>query len=308
MQETAEARPPVGVVFDSDFGNSIDTALGLALLYGFDGKKEARLVAVSVSNQSLKAAELADVIAHFYIRPSPIGLYANGKWAGDTPMETAPLAMQHEDGTPIFASTIKKLNDTADPAPLIRNALTAQHDQNCVIVLAGPAVDLVAMLALRGAKDIVTSKVRCLVTTEAAFALPASKKFFSEWPTPIIIATEDRGSSLEYPSSSIEQDFSWSPAHPVVAAYRAYKPMPYDATTTSMAAVLYAVHPDSPYFKPPETVPGFNGNVRRFVLDPGQKNAILKMYTELASAKPVPRRFPGAPKVDEVKVEKAAEK
>jgi hypothetical protein len=307
MQLTPEARPPIGVVFDSDFGNSVDSALGLGLLYGFDARKEARVVAVSVSNQNLKAAELADVISHFYLRPSPIGLYADGKWTGDTPIETAPLAMRKEDGASAFVSTIKKLNDTADPAPLIRNALTAQHDQNCVIILAGPAVDLAAMLALHGAKNIVVSKVRCLVTTEVAFALPASKRFFNEWPTPIVIASDARA-AIVYPASSVESDFSWSPAHPIVAAYRAYRPMPYDATVCSMAAVLYAVHPDSPYFKPPESVPGFDGRVRKFILDPAQKDAILKVYTEIASARPVPRARPGPPKVEEAKPEKAAGK
>jgi hypothetical protein len=303
MQLTAEARPPVGVVFDSDFGNSVDTALGLALLYGFDAKKEARVVAVSVSNQNLKAAELVDAIARFYIRPLPIGLYAGGKWAADTPMVTAPLAMQKEDGTPLFPTTIKKLNDTADPAPLIRNALTAQHDQNCAIVLAGPPVDLAAMVALHGAKEIVAAKVRCLVATEAASALPASQRLFSDWPTPIVIVTEDGGGPA-YPASSIEKDFSWSPAHPIVAAYRAYRPMPYSATTASMAAVLYAVHPDSPYFKAPVS----DGRVRRVVLDQGQKDAILKVYTELASTKPVAPVRRGPPKAEEAKPEKAAEK
>ncbi len=305
MQATAETRPPIGIVFDSDFGNSVDTALALALLYGLDGAKQARLVAVSVSNQNLKAAELADVIAHFYLRPAPIGLYANGKWAGDTALETAPLALRQEDGKPVFASTITKLNDTADPAPLIRNALTAQHDGNCSIVLAGPAVNLIALLGLHGAKDIIAAKVKCLVTTEAAFGLPASRKFFTEWPTPIVIAAEDRSASLTYPASSIEKDFSWSQAHPVVAAYRAYKSMPYDAPTASLAAALYAAHPDAPYFKPAEPVPGFDKNVRKFVLNPEKKDEILKVFIELASAKPVPRRFPGAPKVDEAKPEKA---
>jgi hypothetical protein len=293
MDSIAEARPPVGIVYDSDFGHSIDTALALALLYGFDGKKEARVVSISVSNQNLKAAQLADVISRFYaFRNVPIGLYADGKWTEDTALCSTPLAMRKDDGTPVFPSSIEKLNDTADPVALIRNAMTAQHDQNCVIVVAGPVTNLAATLALHGVKDIIVSKVRLLVATEVP-----SKEFLDRWPTPIVIAPAALGSSVLYPASSIEKDFSWSSAHPVVEAYRAYKPMPYDATTTSMAAALYAVHPDANYFKVSEPV----GRMRTLSADPSQKDAILKVYTELVSAKPVPKKFPGPPKVDAAK-------
>ncbi len=283
MQPPTEARPPVGVVYDSDFGSNIDSVLALALLYGFDGKKEARVVSVSVSNQNLKAAALADVITHFYaFRSVPIGLYAAGKWAADNPMVTTTTAMQ---------TSIKKLNDTADPAAEIRNALTAQHDQNCVVVLAGPAYNLRAMMALRGAKDLIAAKVKLLVATEAA-----SPDFLTNWPTPVVIAPRDAGMSVLYPAQSIEKDFSWSQAHPVVVAYSAYQPMPYDAPTTSMAAALYAVHPEAHYFK----VAG-DGKIRKLVADPEQRDAILKLYTELVSAKPVPRKPPGPPKAEVAK-------
>ena len=56
------------------------------------------------------------------------------------------------------------------------------------------------------------------------------------------------GDALPYPGASIEKDFAWSPAHPVVDAYRAYKPMPYDAPASALAAVLQAALPDEKYF------------------------------------------------------------
>ena len=40
------------------------------------------------------------------------------------------------------------------------------------------------------------------------------------------------GEALPYPGASIESDLSWSTAHPVGDAYRAFKPMPYDAPVT----------------------------------------------------------------------------
>ena len=44
MQFPGQGKPPVGIIFDCDMGNSIDDALALALLYGFDGKNEARVI------------------------------------------------------------------------------------------------------------------------------------------------------------------------------------------------------------------------------------------------------------------------
>jgi len=108
-----------------------------------------------------------------------------------------------------------------------------------------------------------------------------------------------------YPAASIETDYNWSPAHPIADAYRAFKPMPYDAPAWSMAAVLYAARPQENYFKLSETgtiqvlddggtkfVPASGGRHRYLIADPAQKERVLKVYTELASAKPVPKQRP----------------
>jgi hypothetical protein len=88
----------------------------------------------------------------------------------------------------------------------------------------------------------------------------------------------------------------------VVDAYRAYKPMPYDAPTWDMTAVLYAVRPQEGYFRlsSPGAIsvlddgrtrftPAPEGKHRYLILDPTQKERIVKTYTEIASAKPVQR-------------------
>ena len=66
MQLRPQVKPPLGVIFDCDLGNSIDDALAMALLYGFDGKNEARAVSMSISKPNLKAAAFCDAIGRFY--------------------------------------------------------------------------------------------------------------------------------------------------------------------------------------------------------------------------------------------------
>jgi hypothetical protein len=81
--------------------------------------------------------------------------------------------------------------------------------------------------------------------------------------------------------------------------------MPYDATTTAMAAVLYAARPDEGYFKlsEPGTIsvlddgrtkftPSPEGKHRYLIFDPEKKDLVLKTYTEIVSAEPPPRELP----------------
>jgi hypothetical protein len=325
MQAQGQTNASVGIIFDTGLGNRIDEALAMALLYGLDGKGEARVIALSVSKPNLKAAALCEAIARFYAgassgafgavgRTLPVGLAEEGKLAEDTPMLTVPLARRGEDGKPLYNHGIEKLTDTAEVRALIRNALAQQPDQSCVVVLTGPATNLAKLLELPGAKDLIASKVRLLSIAGGAYPsgapqfnikadISAAKKLFAEWPTPIVAAGDEVGTALPYPAASIEKDFAWSPAHPVVDAYRAYQPMPYDAPTAAMAAVLYAVRSQAGDFKLSEPgaievlddgrtkfTPSPEGKHRYLMLDPARQERVLKTFVELASTKPVPRQ------------------
>ena len=327
MQFPGQGKPAVGIVFDSDLGNGVDAALALALLYGLEGKGEARLVSNSTSRSNLKSAAFADVLARFYAGPppaagafggfqrpmSPIGMAETGNPAGDTVVLKAVLEKQTAEGAPAWPHSIHKLNDTADPVPLIRNALTAQNDENCLVLLAGPATNLVKVMDLPGSLDLIKRKVRLLAVAAGSYPdgradarvkadVAAAKRLLAEWPTPIVAVGTEVGEALPFPGSSIEKDFAWAPAHPIVDAYRADRTMPYDAPAPSMAAVLYAVRPDG-YFKlsAPGAIgvledgrtrftPADGGRHRYLVVDPDQKEKVIQAYAELASAKPAPRQ------------------
>jgi len=312
MQFFDRGKPPVGVVFSTAMGSGIDDALALAVLYGLEGKNEARIAAIAVSRPNLHAAAMCDVIKQFYLsattgpfagfmRGLPIGLTGEGKLRDDTPLMTAVLA-KHK-------ANIQKLNDTAEVAPLIRNALTAQYDQNALVVATGPLSDLARTLELHGVKEIIQQKVRLLAVATGPRELTtgldvaAARKVFAEWPTPIVAAGAELGDAILFPGASIEKDFAWSTSHPMVDAYRAYKPMPYDAPTYALAPVICAVREWEGYFKlsEPGTIsvaddghtkftPSAEGRHRYLILDPEQKERLVKAYVELASAKPVERR------------------
>ena len=316
MQLFDRGKPPAGVVFSTAMGSGVDDVLALAILHALEGRNEARVAAVAVSRPNLHAAAMCDVIRTFFLsantgpfagflRGLPIGLTGEGKLRDDPPMLTATLA-KHK-------TNIHKLTDTAEVPPLIRNALTAQYDQNALVVATGPLTDLARTLELHDVKPIIQQKVRLLAVSTGPRALTtgadvaAARKVFAEWPTPIVAAGAELGDALLFPGASIEKDFAWSPSHPVVDAYRAYQPMPYDAPSYAIVPVLQAVREKEAYFKlsEPGTISvaddgratfaaAADGRHRTLMLEAEQKERILKAYVELAAAKPVERtrRFP----------------
>jgi inosine-uridine nucleoside N-ribohydrolase len=170
-----------------------------------------------------------------FSRALPVGLGTGGK-LDDAAFLGTPLTRKKPDGSPLYSRTIQNLNDTAEAPALIRNALTSQYDGNCVVVLTGPATNLANALALPGVKEVISQKVRLLAVAGGAYPdgppefnfktdAAAARKLFTEWPSPIVALGSETAGQLKFPASSIETDFAWSPAHPVVDAYRAYQAM-----------------------------------------------------------------------------------
>lgn len=307
-------KPSLGVLFDGDIGNRVDTVLALALLYGLEGKNECRAVVVTTSKPNLKSAAFCEALSKFYAaggfaRQMAVGMPETGPGGDTTPMLDA-VANHFEHG-------IKQLNDTAEVAAVLRNALTAQYDGNSVVVVGGPLTNAASLLALSGTREWIEKKAKALIFTDHVKQdVKAARAVLAGWPGPIVYVSPDTSKDIAYPAASIEKDYSYTEKHPIVAAYKAYKTMPYDAPTGDMAAVLYAVREKEGYFKlsNPGTlsiaeddsvkfVESAGGKHRMLLPDPAQKERILKAYTEIASAKPVPRMRFRPPVADDKKVE-----
>jgi inosine-uridine nucleoside N-ribohydrolase len=324
------ARPAPGIIFDSDLGEGVEAVLAVALLYGLDTKNNIRAVALSLSRNDVGAAAYVEAVMKYYAaggfsRTMAVGMSTETGPQPTPPMISAVLARKKADGSPAYTYTIQNVNDTAEAGALLRNAFTAQHDGNGMMVAAGPATNLARLLAVPGAKDLLRSKCSVLVIAAGVFGegppdphitadIASAKKVFAEWPGPVVAVGQEIGQQVLFPGDSIEKDFTHSPEHPIVDAYRAARKMPYDASTWDMAAVLYAARPKETFFRTSEpgtiTVaddgrvtfrPAANGLHRYLIGDPAQKDRLIATYRELASVKPVPRRRPGPPQVNQQK-------
>jgi hypothetical protein len=330
MQAAPPRTAPLGVAFDTVLGD-IDHLLGLAMLFGLEGRRQIRVPSISTSRFNLQAARFLDLVARFYggeqagdfvvnRLPLPIGMTATGKQTDPLPMLDAVLLKTAADGTRVYPRTLTALNDTADPVALIRNALSAQVDRNAVVVLAGAPVNLLGVIARPDGREWANRKARMVSIAAGRFAagpidpiirrdVAGFRKLLAEWPSPIVMAGTELSEALPFPGRSLESGTAWATHHPIVDAYRAFRPMPYDAPSRTLAAVLHAVSIDQPDFdlSPPGTIavaddgrtmftPSPDGRHRYLIAKPDQKARVLQAYVEMVTAQPPPRPGRGGPR------------
>src|SRR3954453_23388602 len=94
---------PIGVVYNTSMSRP-DAALALAELYGFQGRREARIGSVCVTGAGFNAAVFCDIVSRFYtLGPPrngnqllPVGLAAIDSLPPDPPMVRAAVAGAYE--------------------------------------------------------------------------------------------------------------------------------------------------------------------------------------------------------------------
>jgi hypothetical protein len=171
-----------------------------------------------------------------------------------------------------------------------------------VVILSAPATYLAKTLDLNGTLDLYKQRVKRLVVVDADTPCKdaaALRRLIAEWPTPIFFCPKETGDALKFPGATLDKAFSWAPNHPVVDAYKAYKPMPYDAPLYDLAATHYAIHPDSGFFElsaagkvnvaddgSMKFTPG-NGAVKSIGIVQAKKEELLAALVTAATEKPV---------------------
>ena len=325
MQLPRRGQPaPLGVIYDSSLDGGIDQILALALLFGFAALQQIRIPSLTTSRFTLQNAAFLDAVARFFAAdlagdfvqnkiPLPIGMASTGKPIdAASPMVSVPLAKLDAGGKPVYPRGVEKLNDTADPIALMRNALTAQVDQNGAVVLAGLPANLLALMALPGGKEWAAKKARVLSIAGGRFDggggdsviradVPGFRRLLAEWPGRIIMAGAELNDALPFPAGTLEAIATWAPNHPVVDAYRALKPPPNNVPSQALGAVLYTVSPEDNYFElsEPGTItildngrtrftPSAGGRHHYLIVRPDQKERVLETFVKLITTKPPP--------------------
>lgn len=312
------------VIFETDIGNDVDDALALDMLYKYVEWGQVDLLAVMINKDAPAPAEYMDIMNTWYGHTDiPVGIVRDGSDDPWGQYAQKVVDLKNEDGTPMFARSRESYDDLPDAHILYRQILAKQPDASVVIATVGFSTNLARLLdtpadeysPLTG-KELVAKKVKLLSAMAGNISelehheynvvkdLPAAVKVFAEWPTEIVVSPFEVGRAIKYPGESIENDFTWAPKHPMVEAYKAYLPMPYDRPTWDLTSVLYAVEGDS-WFTMSEpgrieiTQEGSSvftsspdGNVRYMKVDDAQCAAILGRFKEVITSQPKARQQP----------------
>lgn len=258
-----EDPAPMRVIFETDLGNDVDDAMALDLLYKYMDAGKVDLLAVMINKVEDGAVELADIYRTWYGYPDvPIGGIVDGADCSKDGKNYAQAVAEMVDaeGKPLFKRSSADSADYPLAVNLYREILAAQPDTSVTIISTGFSTNLARLLESQAdgfspldGRELVAAKVKDLVVMAGNIAdptkpeynvmkdVPAARKVFSEWPTPLVTSPFEVGIAANYPGKSIEEDFNWAPLHPMVEAYKAYLPMPYDRPTWDLTSVLYAV-------------------------------------------------------------------
>src|SRR5579884_1109917 len=259
---------PVRIIFATDMGNDVDDAIALAELHALETRHEAQILAVTITKDNRWAPVFVDLLDTFYGRPGiPIGIVKHGATPEDGNYTRQVAEEKNAEGTPVYAHRIGPDSEVPDAVLVLRRTLAAQPDNSVVIVQVGFSTNLARLLdsgpddsSPLGGRELAARKVRLVAMMAGEFRpghgaeynitndIPAAKKLFHEWPGEIVISAFDIGESVAYKADRIATDFRYIAHHPLVDAYRDYKPMPWDEPLWDPTAVLYAVRGGEDYF------------------------------------------------------------
>lgn len=271
-RSAAPEPEPIRLIVETDMGNDIDDALAFDLIYKAMDDGRADLLAIGNHKLSPTATDYIDILNTWYGYPGiPLAKSPTPVFNDHAPDYTAAVcAMTREDGSPAFARS-KTPEQIENPVTLYRRTLAAQPDHSVTVLSLGFATELAKLLdspadgisPLTG-RELVARKVKVLSIMAGSYGgkqraefnvvndIPAMRKLFAEWDTPIVQNPFELGKQVMYPGAAIESDFGWTKLHPVVEGYKNYHKMPYDRASWDLLSVVWLFHPE--YFT--ESEPG----------------------------------------------------
>lgn len=320
QQTTETASTAERIILETDMGNDVDDALALDMIYKYLDAGQIDLLGIMTNKDSKYSAEYLDVMNTWYGYPqTPIGIIRNGADCENDATNYAKCAclLQKENGEAAFKRSLKDYGQLPDAHTLYRKLLAQQPDSSVTVISVGFSTNLARLLdtpaddisPLTG-KELVAKKVKLLCTMAGCFNnpnlyeynvvkdIPAAQKVFAEWPTRLVTSPFEVGITINYPGSSIENDFQWAPMHPMVEAYKSYQKMPYDRPTWDLTSVLYSIEGPSFFTTSPAgrinvtdkgaTVftPDTTGDRFYMTVDSVQAETIKKHFVELITKKP----------------------
>lgn len=314
---TAISAKPVGVIIETDMGNDIDDALAMDLAYKAMDDGKINILAIGVHKMSPTAADYVDVLNTWYGYGSiPVARSNTPVYNQHQRDYTIPVCAMRDSKEKALWKRSKNGGDFEDPVALYRKVLAEQPDTSVVFVSLGFGTEMAKLLQsgpdavspLSG-KDLVKKKVKYLSIMAGSYGakqrseynvrndVPAMQVVFDQWPTPIVQNPFEIGPKVKFHGNSVNEQFSWTSAHPVIEGYKRYMKMPYDRPTWDLLSIIYITNPEFFCKSEPGKVevnsegytfytPDSNGNVVWLTCSDSQLQDLDRYIMETISRKP----------------------
>ncbi len=313
----AFSNKPVGVIIETDMGNDIDDALAMDLAYKAMDDGKIDILAVGVHKLGPASADYVDILNTWYGYGSiPVARSQTPVYNQQNYDYTIPVcAMRDTNGKAIWQRS-KNGGDFEDPVKLYRRVLASQPDTSVVFISLGFGTELAKLLQsgadsnspLSG-KELVKKKVKYLSIMAGSYGekqraefnvvndIPAMQMVFEQWPTPIVQNPFEIGPKVKFHGDSVNEQFKWTTAHPVIEGYKAFREMPYDRPTWDLLSVIYITNPELFEMSEPGKVvvddkgytnftPGKGGNTVWLTASDSQLQKLDKYIMETVSRQP----------------------
>lgn len=316
----SKAQGPVKLIFETDMGNDVDDAVALDMIHKYIDDGMVDLLAVCLNKQDPGTAEYIDLFNTWYGHPDiPIGIIHDGPMCSHPDNEFTRIVweMKDDQGQPLFKGSLDDYQSLPDAVTLYRKILASQRDHSVVIASVGFSTNLARLLktgpdeySKLSGSELVKKKVKLLSvmgghiiqkkTPEYNIVkdIPSAKEVFENWPTKLVASPYELGVQVQYPATSIENDFSWTEHHPLVESYKSYLPMPYDRWMWDPTALIYAVEGSERFGISEPGIFSVNekgmttfthsadGNCYYLTVDEAQAKALVDYLVEITTRKP----------------------
>ena len=315
-----QSQSGIPIIFETDMGNDVDDALALDLLFKYADMGLVNFLGVSTNKESPYSIEFLDVMKTWYGHPNlPLAKITHGADCENDAINYAKVTCQYlEGGKSPFKRTHQDYGKIPESPQFYRSVLSKQPDNSVIVVSVGFSTNIARLLdtqpdafsPLTG-KELVAKKVKFLSMMAGNMAdgnmleynvvrdVPAARKVFDEWPTPIVVSPFELGVTILFPATVIQDELAKTMPNPLKIAYESYGKMPYNKETWDLTSVLFAVEGARNYFSVSEkgrvTVDAEghtwfqsdpNGKHTYLIVNNEQAENIKNRFVELISAKP----------------------
>jgi pyrimidine-specific ribonucleoside hydrolase len=206
--QSARRQAPVPVIFDTDMGPDYDDVGAITLLHAFADEGQATILATIASTNYPKVTQVLSILNTYFNRPAiPIGV-PKGQAVSDKDT-------QHWSDTIVarYPHRIQSNDEVPDAVALYRQILAKQPDHSVTVITVGFMTNLANLLDSKpdqysklSGRELATQKIKRVVSMAGKFPkgrefnvfrdTPASKTFFANWSTPVLMSGFEIGEKI----------------------------------------------------------------------------------------------------------------